>query len=145
MSWYWDQEVAWLEANWPAKPMTVSETGGGGIWEWVNATSPPPGLYWSQIFQEALVTADVASIAGNPRVSGLTVWQFSDIKVEGCPQCEYPTPWPATLTQPWNCSVITTTCGRPGGENHKGAVDAWRRPKLEFGPIARLYGQYAGA
>jgi hypothetical protein len=125
--------------------MTVSETGGGGIWEWVNATSPPPGLYWSQTFQAALVTADVAAIASNPRVSGLTVWQFSDIKVEGCPQCDYPTPWPATLTQPWNCSAISTACGRPGGENHKGAVDAWRRPKLEFGLVAAQYGVYGAA
>jgi hypothetical protein len=146
VSTFWAEEISWLATNWPAKPMLVSETGGGGVWEWLNTTAPAPGPMWSQAFQEALVTADINSIASSARVSGITVWQMTDIKVDntGCPQCVYEQPTPPTLSEPWTCAYINPTgCARPGGENHKGVVDAWRRQKLEAAPIAALYAKYA--
>ena len=30
---FWGQHVAWVQQNWPTKPLTISETGGGGIYE----------------------------------------------------------------------------------------------------------------
>lgn len=87
----------------------VSETGGGAIYEWKNDTAPPPGPQWSQQYracrvfsrwalvlpiptpcslataaaggaEKNLVAADASFLAGSARVSGLTLWQFSDIK-----------------------------------------------------------------
>lgn len=141
---FWRQQVAWVEANHPTKPITVSETGGGAVFEFVNASAP--GTFWSQSFQRDLVAADVNVIGGLSRVSGLTLWQFSDIKVAQCSECDY-LPHPDTLTQPWDCAVVNASalaCGRPKGENNKGAVDWWRRKKLSFDVVAQLYLKYAG-
>lgn len=72
--------------------------------------------------------------ATNPHVSGLTLWQYSDIKANddatrSCGPCVYG-PHPATLSQPWDCVYVNNiNCGRPKGENNKGVVDYWRRPK----------------
>jgi hypothetical protein len=55
------------------------------------------------------------------------------------------------LSVPWDCAFIdvlcggaascaTKPCGRPNGENHKGALDWWRREKLEYGVIGAIYG-----
>ena len=35
----WNASANWVLANHPDKPFTVSETGGGGIYEWVNSTA----------------------------------------------------------------------------------------------------------
>jgi len=141
---FWRQQVAWVEANYPSKPLTVSETGGGAVYEFINASAP--GTFWSQSYQRDLVAADVTALGGETRVSGLTLWQFSDIKVAQCQQCDY-LPHPDTLTQPWDCASVNATalaCGRPKGENNKGAVDWWRRKKLSFDAVAQLYLKYAG-
>ena len=42
------------------------------------------------------------------------------------------------LQGPPNCTTIVVN-GRPGGENHKGSVDFWRRPKPAFGIVAAKY------
>lgn len=151
---FWGGEANWAATTWPLKPLTISETGGGGVWEWSNDTAPFPGPQWSQFFQTNLVTADASFLAIADHVSGLTLWQFADIKANDqstaqCGQCVYyphpawPADGPAALSTPWNCSFIDVSCGRPGGENHKGAVDFWRRQKEEFAPLAQIYGKYA--
>lgn len=144
---YWAEQVAWVEANWPATPFMVSETGGGGVFEWTNDTAPYPGPQWSQAFQKNLVSADASFLVNSSRVSGLTLWQFSDIKANDqstaqCGQCDY-LPHPNNLTVPWDCGYIDVTCGRPGGENHKGAVDFWRRTKEEYPVLAGIYAHAA--
>ena len=137
----WKGHANWIAATWPGKPFTVSETGGGGIYEWVNATSPAPGPFWSTQFQTALVSADAGYLLGDDRVSGVSLWVLTDFKVdEGvCGQCDY-APHPDSLTFPWDCAFINTSCYRPNGMNHKGAVDWWRRPKSEFAVVQALYG-----
>lgn len=81
---FWAEQVAWVQANWPSKPLTISETGGSGIYEWTNDTAPAPGVLWSQAYQKNLVVADAQFVLNTTRVSGLTLWQFSDIKVGDC-------------------------------------------------------------
>jgi beta-glucuronidase len=145
---FWAQQFAWANVTWPGKPVTVSETGGGGIFEWVNASAPYPGVFWSQTYQANLVTADAKFITSQPGVSGLTLWQFNDIKANDqstaqCGQCDYaPTGGYPTrnLSIPWTCAYISSACGRPGGENHKGSVDFWRRPKAEYAQLAAIFG-----
>jgi beta-glucuronidase len=137
---YWTQQIDWVAANFPDKPMTVSETGGGAVFEWVNASAP--ATFWSQSYQRDLVAADATVIANNSRVSGLTLWQFSDIKVAQCNECDY-LPHPPNLTVAWDCAFVNVSCGRPKGENNKGAVDWWRREKLSFGAVSQIYAKYS--
>lgn len=144
---FWQSQVDWVVANWPDTPLTISETGGGGIYEWRNDTSPFPGLFWSQSFQKNLVPVDAAFAANNSRLTGITLWQFADIKAndqstQSCGQCVYAQNYP-NLTTPWDCAYISQAqidCGRPGGYNHKGVVDFWRRQKEDFPILAQIYG-----
>jgi hypothetical protein len=147
----WDRDAAWVSSHYPTKPFTVSETGGGGIYEWVNATSPGNGQFWSQKYQDSLVTADVQQLLGDARVSGLSLWLLMDFMVDdqSCGQCQY-APHSDNRTTPWDCLYINVECGggaeclnkpcgRPGGINHKGAVDMWRRKKLSYDAVGALY------
>jgi hypothetical protein len=147
----WKRLSDWAVTNNPGKPFTVSETGGGGIFEWHNDTSPGNGQFWSQKYQANLVSADAAYLVGNSNVSGVSLWLLHDFKVddESCGQCDY-LPHPDNLTVPWNCgfvnvecgggaSCLNKPCGRPAGLNHKGAVDFWRRKKESFPLIAQIY------
>eukprot|EP00043_Microstomoeca_roanoka_P005530 m.56349 g.56349 ORF g.56349 m.56349 type:complete len:614 (+) comp13009_c1_seq4:187-2028(+) len=136
---FWQSQVDWVQQNWPQKPFTISETGAGAIYEWQNTTD----TRWSQKYQAEVVQQDIEFALQNNRVSGLTIWQFSDIKAnDGDTQkagpCVY-APHPASLSQPWNCTYIDVTQNRPGGENHKGVVDFWRRKKAAFATAQALY------
>ncbi len=151
----WGKSSAWAAANFPAKPFTVSETGGGGVYEWRNDTLPAPGQFWSQKYQAALVTADAAFLVGNANVSGVALWLLHDFKVddESCGQCVYvqsAAVIAGNLTVPWDCAYVNVECGggkdclnkpcgRPAGLNHKGAVDFWRRKKESYAQIAAIY------
>lgn len=140
----------WVATTWPTKPFFVSETGGGAIFEWLNDTIPAPGALWSQAYQARLLNADASFLSASARVSGLTLWQFCDIHADYSDTvsngpCTY-FPHPDNLTVPWNCSYInvpTGPGGRPGGENHKGVVDLWRRKKESFSVVQGIYAQYA--
>lgn len=70
----WKDLTAWAVTNFPAKPFTVSETGGGGVYEWVNSSAPFPGPFWSQAFQANLVLADATYLMGDARVSAFSLW-----------------------------------------------------------------------
>ena len=109
---------------------------------WTKGAARPPK--WSQEFQALLVGDDVRSALSLRRVSGISIWQFTDIKADDasnrdCKSCVYATPYDAHT--PMNCSYITAKCWRPGGENHKGLVDLWRRPKLAFEVVRKLYAE----
>lgn len=131
----------------PPKPVRVyfkrvaTEPNSDGRWRsWLKGAAPPPR--WSQAYQEQLVGADVASALSLRSVSGISVWQLTDIKADdgltkACGSCEYTTAYDAT--RPMNCSYIDARCFRPGGENHKGLVDFWRREKAAFGRVRKLF------
>lgn len=78
-------------------------------------------------------------------VSACVRVQANDQSTAGCGQCVY-APHPASLTTPWDCAYISPkeiSCGRPKGENNKGIVDFWRRPKEDFPYIAALFNEKA--
>ena len=80
----------------------------------------------------------------------LAQWHFFDFKVEngGRQQennthCEWNHEPPTSFADldkegPPNCTYIEIN-GRPGGENHKGSIDFWRRPKPIFNVVAAKY------
>eukprot|EP00051_Salpingoeca_urceolata_P003028 m.54651 g.54651 ORF g.54651 m.54651 type:complete len:630 (-) comp12473_c0_seq1:165-2054(-) len=137
---FWKKMADWVREN-HNKPFTISETGAGGVYEWNDNQT---NVKWSQEYQNAVVKDDAEFAMDNDNVTGLTLWQFSDIKVDSkCPQCVY-YPHPQNLSVPWNCEYIDVSCGRPGGENHKGSVDIWRRKKQVFDTVKAIYQAAAG-
>ena len=85
---------------------------------------------------------DVTTAMDDPRVAGISLWQFMDIKADdgatkSCGSCVYAKPYNAST--PMDCAIISAHCWRPGGENHKGLVDLWRRPKRVFASVQKLF------
>ena len=116
------------------KPFVISETGAGGIFEWdANATDAK----WTLTYQTEVIGRDVDAALANEHVSGLTLWHFFDFKTDDSTEnntaCDY-----IPKTFPPNCSYVEIN-NRPGGENHKGVVDFWRRPKPAFEVVAAKY------
>jgi len=136
---FWQSHASWALSHFPSKPFLISEAGAGGIYEWTNATNP----YWSQGYQAEVVQREAQFAVSTDSVSGVTIWQFADIKANDqatkqCGQCTY-LPHPPSLSTPWDCGFISEKCGRPGGENHKGMVDFWRREKAVFPVLQKIY------
>ena len=116
------------------KPLVISETGAGGIYEWDhNATD----AQWTLRYQSEVILADVDVALSNERISGITLWHFFDFKVNDAAEngtaCQY-----APGVFPPTCTSIALSF-RPGGENHKGVVDFWRRPKPAFAQVAARF------
>jgi beta-glucuronidase len=140
---FWDRIANDLHAGNPpealGKPFLISETGAGGIYEWSeNETA----ALWTLAYQNEVLNADVDAAIANPNVSGICLWHFFDFKVndqfENNTYCDYiPGVYPPT------CGFIhvdtSSPNGRPGGENHKGVLDFWRRKKPSFDRIATKY------
>jgi len=142
------------------KPFVIAETGAGGIYEWSDNKTGPDGkdVKWTLAYQADIIAKDVDVCIANDNISGLTLWHFYDFKVDNCgatwpckhspgqennTHCPYDHPPPETFAQlsalgPPNCTSIVIN-GRPGGENHKGSLDFWRREKPAFVQTAAKY------
>lgn len=137
---FWNQNAAWVRDHYPHKPFFISETGAGGLFEWdKNKTD----AYWTLKYQQEVIDRDVDVALANENVSGLTLWHFFDFKgndeAQACGPCHY-----KPDTQPPLCAWynLTGSCGRrPGGLNHKGVVDAYRRKKPSFESVKAKYGR----
>eukprot|EP00899_Mesostigma_viride_P018527 jgi/Mesvir1/26676/Mv20458-RA.3 len=106
----------------------------------VGDAKPPR---WSQEYQMQLVAGIAKYAVEADAVSGIAFWQMTDTKAsddetEACGACDY-APHPPDLSKPWDCLYINVTCRRPGGENHKGLVDFWRRKKISYDAVASIY------
>lgn len=117
------------------KPFVISETGAGGIYEWSHNASAEK---WTLAFQTQIIIEDVETALANDNVSGITLWHFFDFKTndatENNTHCDYiPDVYPPT------CAYINVSSGRPGGENHKGVIDFWRREKPAYQAVAAKY------
>eukprot|EP00536_Pseudo-nitzschia_multiseries_P002780 jgi/Psemu1/236028/estExt_Genewise1.C_380117 len=136
---FWNRVANDLRAGNPpsalGKAFLISETGAGGIYEWHhNDTSAK----WTLRYQTETIVEDVDTAIGNPNISGIALWHFFDFKVddewENNTHCDYlPDVKPAT------CGYIDADSNRPGGANHKGSVDFFRRPKPAFSVVASKY------
>jgi len=126
------------------KPFVISETGAGGIFEWdANETDAK----WTLKYQAEIVGNDVDIAIKDENISGITLWHFFDFKVDDAQEdsthCVYNHPPPTTFEElervgPPNCTSIVVN-GRPGGENHKGSLDFWRREKPAFRVAAEKF------
>ena len=109
----WENAGAWVRQHWPKKPFIISETGAGGI-----AGDRSSNLTrWSEEFQRLVDGLDAGVAANSSNISGIALWQFTDIKVD----------------QPSNSTL------RPGGINNKGVFTRWRKPKLAATAVRQAY------
>ena len=121
------------------KPFIISETGASGIYEWDNNETAVP---WTLKYQTQVIAEDVDVALANTNISGISLWHFFDFKVddkwENNTYCDY-----LPNVDPPTCGYIYANVsqrgGRPGGANHKGSLDFWRRKKPIFDIVSAKY------
>lgn len=97
------------------KPVIVSEIGAGAIYGFHD---PLGEAKWSEERQCRILKDQIQGVLANPEVTGVFLWQFADVRVDG--------EWFAR---------------RPKTANNKGAVDEYRRPKLAFATIREQFSE----
>ena len=120
--WYHDTPVdaylndlyTWVqeETEGKGKPFLVTEIGAGGIYGYRT----PYASKWSEEYQQKALSKQLTGVLSHPGCSGVYIWQFSDIRISE--------EW-------WG--------GRPRTMNNKGVVDEYRRPKLCYETVKRIF------
>lgn len=94
------------------KPFLITETGAGGIYGYRR----PEKVKWSEERQAEILERQLQAILAHEEISGVYIWQFCDGNV--CDECFF---------------------GRPRTMNNKGIVDEYRRPKLAYETVKRIF------
>ena len=120
--WYHDTPVkeylndlyAWVqdETDGRGKPFLVTEIGAGGLYGYRT----PYASKWSEEYQQKALEEQLTGVLSHPACSGVYIWQFSDIRISE--------EWWGT---------------RPRTMNNKGVVDEYRRPKLCYETVKRIF------
>jgi len=95
------------------KPLIISEFGAGAIYGFHDYLGR---IKWSEERQADLLEEQITAYLNDPDVQGLYIWQLTDCKV-----CES---WAEK---------------RPKCENNKGVVDRYRRPKMAYECVKKLF------
>ena len=138
---FWTEQAAWVRSHYPQTPFVISETGAEGIYEWGhNATMAP----WTTGYQGEVLARAVDVALANAHISGLALWHFFDFKTDDETQACGPCAYLAGVTPPTCGYIAIDHCGdsttvRPGGTNHKGVVDFWRRKKMSYTVVAARF------
>ena len=99
-----------------AKPFLISEIGAAAIY----GCRDQLGGFWSEQYQSELLRLVCEETVSNPKVAGLSIWQFCDIR---------------TLR---GSGALT----RPRGFNNKGTFDEYRRPKAAYDTVKSIFLDY---
>ena len=120
--WYHDTPVAeylddlyqWIQSETEGKdkPFLVTEIGAGGLYGYRN----PYHSKWTEEYQAEALEQQISAVMNYENCSGVYIWQFCDIRV----------------SEEW-------FGGRPRTMNNKGVVDEYRRPKLCYDVVKRLF------
>ena len=121
--WYHDTPVQdylknlynWVqeESEGAGKPFLITETGAGAIY----GCRTPSRVKWSEEYQAYAIEKQLEAVFGQEGCSGVYLWQFCD------------------------CNVCDSWFGgRPRTMNNKGIVDEYRRPKLAYETVKRIFG-----
>ncbi len=111
-----DKLLQWIRKDGNGnKPFIMSEFGAGAIPGWRAARRSK----WTEEYQADLLDASLDVYLRHPRVNGVAVWQFCDVRI--------------TEEGGWFAR-------RPRTMNNKGVVDEYRRPKLAFDIVKRRFG-----
>ncbi len=101
--------IGWLDSGNSGgadKPLIISEFGAGAIY----GNRQRNHSKWSEEYQADLLDESLKVYLEHPRVSGVAIWQFCDVRI----------------TPGWAWGA------RPRCMNNKGVVDEYRRPKLAY-------------
>ncbi len=111
---YLDGLYRWVqeETGGAGKPFLITEVGAGGIYGYRT----PSRVKWSEEYQAEALEQQLTAILSDENVSGVYVWQFCDCRVCGS--------WFG---------------GRPRTMNNKGIVDEYRRPKLAYETVKKIF------
>jgi beta-glucuronidase len=127
--WYTDESVSdnlenLIARQEPAgmrgKPLIIAEIGAAGLTGYRDPVRRPK---WSEERQADILDEQLGGVLNHPRVAGVFVWQYCDVRVD---------------------EAVSVGWGRPRCMNNKGAVDEHRRPKLVFDTIKRHFAAKAG-
>lgn len=123
--WYHDTPVEeylkdlyeWVqnETEGVGKPFLVTEIGAAGIYGCRNSYNSK----WTEEYQAETLEKQIKTSMSQPGCSGVYIWQFCDIRV----------------SEEW-------FWGRPRTMNNKGVVDEYRRKKLSYNVVKRLFESY---
>ena len=121
--WYHDTPVdvylkdlyGWVqeETGGSGKPFLITEVGAGAIYGYRT----PEKVKWSEEYQAQALEKQLSAILSQEGCSGVYIWQFCDCRV-----CD-------------NWFHI-----RPRTMNNKGVVDEYRRPKLAYETVKKMFG-----
>lgn len=100
------------ETKGAGKPFLITEVGAGGIYGYRT----PAKVKWSEEYQAEALQRQLQAILSDDNVSGVYIWQFCDCRV-----CD------------------SWFGGRPRTMNNKGIVDEYRRPKLSYEVVKKLF------
>lgn len=98
------------------KPFIISEIGAGAIYGWRD----PLCAHWSEEYQDEYLEIVCNEIVSNKKISGVALWQFCDCRTyRGA-----------------------NALSRPRSFNNKGVVDEYRRPKLAYKSVKKIFGDF---
>ncbi len=110
---YVNKVYDWVQTTEGAgKPYIVSEIGAGGIPGYHAYGNPK----WSEERQAEILEAQIKAVFAHKETCGLFIWQFCDCRISE--ECFY---------------------GRPRTMNNKGVVDEYRRKKMAYDTVKRLF------
>lgn len=120
-SWYHDKSSkqtieelkTWIaETGNGNKPLIISEIGAGGIYGFRSDIHAK----WSEERQAQILEEQLDAVLNDEDVCGVFIWQFSDVRVD----------------ESWFAQ-------RPKTQNNKGIVDEFRRKKLAYNTVKRIF------
>lgn len=110
---YLDDLYKWVQTTEGAgKPFLITEIGAGAIYGYRT----PSKVKWSEEYQVQALEEQLKAVLSYEGCSGVYIWQFCDVRVTN--------DW-------WNT--------RPRTMNNKGIVDEYRRPKLSYETVKRIF------
>lgn len=111
---YLDDLYQWVqkETEGAGKPFMITEIGAGGIYGCRNAYHSK----WTEEYQAEALERQLSAVLSYGDCVGVYIWQFCDIRV----------------SDEW-------FGGRPRTMNNKGIVDEYRRPKLAYQTVQKMF------
>lgn len=95
-----------------SKPVIMSEFGAGGIYGETSFEAPK----WTENYQEKYLTYTLDLFYKHPKIVGTYIWQYCDIR-----------------------TAREMELHRPRSFNNKGIVNEYRRPKMAYWAVQKLY------
>jgi len=95
------------------KPILISEIGAEGLYGWRDSHND----FFTEEYQAAYLARACREVLGNPRLSGIALWHFSDVRTYG---------------GGWSLK-------RPRTFNNKGILDEYRRPKTAYRAVREVF------